>query len=660
MAANDVRYAEDVANEKKDSYIADCQTQMRDEDLKLQNWEEAHKSSPKPGSEGKTDPKTEIENQQRKAEEKKTVDKLIKTAFESCGVDTDAMDIVKKNLGPFLRNAGGQLRDEAYVKNRAKGLCDNLAVLKKLAADIPGIYEFGRSLLSQNGNPIPTEIFSSLVKAANTVPIDRLLKLSGNSKGLKVHEAVMEAVRAVENIMVSSGADRKLEGSDEREPARQFVLEVMLARCGRTALETLKGVLTSPTTEHLFDFYMRVDGTGILEDVQNLNVKFAMKQVCDLGKAYLQRLASSVHANLQRVSHEPDPEGIEIKWAPGDDPDVAALGGEKALIKCMTPMAEEIISRGVDKHIDKTVAGNGGGADAMKKVLHDKLDGILDADMMFGKRLKANTKVMLAWAVCNEMKDLAKGDFSRFQEALEEAESVTLKHHAKRIELSKNVKIAMDQLAQFVTEDDNAKYDNSLPLSVKNQIHFIMASLSRKTEEAGETGAQIAIDTKEGKPAFTTQADKSPEAKPKRKYVFKMSEEKVERGPRKGEILRRIGLDECFITKPISSVDVGKRIDVGVGSSLGLTMRIIPDLEDFERLITQDFTKFDDTEMKKAFNEQGVENKLENVKFPDAFNFDFGGGISTYSMNLKPTEQELLQQRQNENQVQDGNLIIEG
>ena len=87
---------------------------------------------------------------------------------------------------------------------------------------------------------------------------------------------------------------------------------------------------------------------------------------------------------------------------------------------------------------------------------------------------------------------------------------------------------------------------------------------------------------------------------------------------------------------------------------------VLEPVEDFQRLITQDFTKFDDTEMKKAFNEQGVENKLENVKFPADFNFDFGGGISTYSMNLKPTEQELLQQRQNESQVQDGNLIIEG
>ena len=633
------------------------------------------------------------------------LDTLVKTVFESCRGDADAMDILTADgnhtMGTLIRS-NSHTRTEDELRRRVGKLCDSLDELRSLAEKTPGVYEHGKVMLMEIGKGFAPGLFSALVKIANEVSIDRLLNLSRSSKPLEIHMAVKDIYEGVEKAMVSSGVAKKLDGATEKDPARRFVVDVMLARCGKGALETIKSVLTSKG--NIMQGYYENYGDDDDLEAQTPAMQDAIKATLTNCSGFLMRIAGSVHANLARFS--PGLKQFTIHHETGTR---IGMTYERAqqIDSVVKEMAVDYLKEDAARTIDLVVDGGGAGANAIKRILHQKLDGIFDTHAYLVARRQESVATMLNWAICGEMKKLAEKDFSSFKEALERTGTVSLqidpKNSKQKIALSKNVNDAMDQLAQFVTGDQKAKYDDNLELSVRNQIHYMMAMLSRTTEEAGETGAQIAMHDHEVDPAFTAEEDTRPGMRRiERNFLFVKEADG--------------GFDmEFTMNKPVFSVKTGEQtINVGDGSSIHMGLRVPLHGERFKNFMAQDFSKFDDAEMMKVFKKKGDGNKLEKVQdaipkkegdgnklenvqdaipqvsfkvvkvnafkkegdgdmlenvrnaIPQAFKVDLLCSVDL-DMKFEATEQENRQQFQeelqklrDEGQMRDGNLIIQG
>ena len=572
------------------------------------------------------------------------VDKLVETAFSSCAGNTDAMDIVKGSLKAFIESSGGEIRSAEYIRNRADGLVANLNQFKALSAKIPGIYEIGREMLQKTGKPLPQDLSSALVKAACEVPIDSLKKLSGASSGLEIHKAVMDAFRAVEDIMNSTGADRKVQGGEEREPVRQFVLDVILSRCGKVTLENIKSALTDDATAHLLSYYDDCCKSQRHELFPNESetVRDGVADMGELGKSFLSKIASSVSVFLERLSP-----GAQPFQLPDYDfkPDIDGLGGDE-LLDATVSMANELNSQALEKHIDKTVEGSGKGAEAMKNIIRQKLDGVHEPDRTFKKRLDANAKAMMNWSICAEMKKIAAdgGESSQFKKDIDRGTNATLTDGKTTIKLTGNFETARDELAQFVTGDANATYGNLKNDADRNKVHLLMAMISQETEKAGENGSSYAMDKREAEGSFTVTGFKEKEKQALRTYTVEKLKD--------GGISLHYTMD-----KPIKEVDDGTTggdgYKVGDGSKFTCEIKYTLIGDEFNRVANLDYGKFDDQEGYKVFNRrvdmpdgtrQFRENKLEKVV--DTFAQEFKVNVATcsmiFSMKLLPSDEDLI------------------
>ncbi|MBR6371839.1 MAG: hypothetical protein IKS20_01530, partial [Victivallales bacterium] len=73
--------------------------------------------------------------------------KLVDTAFAACHGNSDAMDIVKKNIDNIVVNAQSSFRTEADIQKKVEGMVANLNELKGLSQKNPGIYAAGKTML---------------------------------------------------------------------------------------------------------------------------------------------------------------------------------------------------------------------------------------------------------------------------------------------------------------------------------------------------------------------------------------------------------------------------------------------------------------------------------------------------------------------------------
>ena len=566
------------------------------------------------------------------------VDKLVETAFSGCDGNTDALDIVKDNLRSFMLSQGGEIRSEGHVRNRAEGLAANLNELKALSAKIPGLYEAGRRMLERTAKPLPPNVLSALVKAANEAPIDSLKKLSGSSSGLAIHKAVMEAFKTVEDIMNSTGADRKMEGSDEREPARQFVLDVMLSRCGRGALEKIGSALTGDAAAHLLAYYDECSGPGGKELFPNEPeaVRDGISDMGDLGKIYFSRIASSASAHLERLS--PNAQPIE---QPDYDyqPDIDGLGGDRLLSDTVS-LGRELNSRTLEKHIGKTVEGSGRGADAMKNILRQKLEGVHDPDRNCSQRLKANANAMINWQICTEMRKFVTGAESYFAKDINRGLNVTFTDGRKTFRLTNDFDKARDEIAQFVTGDGNATY-NSISQEDRNKVNVITSFLSQEMEKVAEDGTAYSLDKREADMAFQLGPDKTRPSS--RTFSIEKSGS--------GGISVQYSLEKSF--KSIVTDEFADGVDVGAGSTYKAEVTYQLSAGEFTRVANLDYSKFDDSEAYKVFNKKqdipdGTRKYAEqkNVKLLDTFGEEFKLKAScqmNFSMKVMPSDEDLIE-----------------
>ena len=579
------------------------------------------------------------------------VNKLIETAFSSCNGNTDAMDIVNNNLRSFLVDPGLKFRSEEYVQKRAGGLAANLNELKAASAKNPGIYECGKEMLERLGKPLPQGILAKIIDAVGNAPIENIRKLSGSSPGLTIHKTMMEAFKTLESVMVSSGADKKLEGADERDAARQFIMDAMLARCGKGDLEKIKNALTGNAGTRLRVFYDNAASTGdIYFPNESETIKEGTRDVANFGQSCFAMMVDAVSKQISRAN--PGAKPIELPEPEYDRPDINRLGGDRLKADIIS-LAKEVISAKVDKFVESAVEGHGKGAESFKEVLRKKLDGVHEPDVYLHKRLSTTANAMMNWTICSEMKKLSTDgeDNSFFKKDIDRGIKATLKAGDKTITLANDFETARNQLAQFVTGDPNATYKGLAGASDKSKVHLLMVLLSQETEKAGENGSQYALDPREGEEGFSIRGFSKQErvkglgADTTRTFTIAKNKD--------GGFSLKYTMD-----KPIAGFDgftEDGQCNVGEGSKFKCGIYYYLKASEFNRLAELDYTKFDDTEGEKIFSrkveidgtKQFQDHKLEKVlnTFPQEFKIEALCDMN-FSMTLNPTEEEEIAAQQ--------------
>ena len=169
---------------------------------------------------------------------------------------------------------------------------------------------------------------------------------------------------------------------------------------------------------------------------------------------------------------------------------------------------------------------------------------------------------------------------------------------------------------------------------------MIMAMVSQETEKACENGAQIAIDPRESEPAFSLGTDMD-DLGTRTYSIEKMKD---------GGISFHYTMEKNINTiMPSNTTD-----DYIVGEGSKFTSKLDYTLKgtEFQRLSELDYTKFDDSDAWKLFNnlektddgsKQYAEHKLE--KIVNSFSQEFKVNatcIMSINMTLMPSETDLI------------------
>ena len=601
-----------------------------------------------------------------KGESSEKAGKLIDKAFSLCNGNSDAIDIVKAHIFPLTVNAESSLRSEESVQKKVEGLIDNLNELKEVSKNSPGIYAAGKKMLEETGVSLPKGMIAKLVQAANDAPLTEIRKLSGNSSGMDIHRAVMQLHNSLKKAMVSSGAGN-LDGADEKVGARDFVATAILSRCGKGALANIRSALDSQNASALNEYYSLTDDrrNGFVENPSD-DLREGIKEAGTLGFYALEAFDHAVNDNLRRLNPGTYEES-RVKPFDGEF-DIDDIGGDE-LIDATVSIAKDIsaervqnisdervqsisdervqsfVDERVQSFVDQTVEGSGKGADAMKKIITDKVDGLHDPSAKLRERMSANANAMMNWNICAEMKKLATGDGGQFAKDIYRGCNATLTDGKMTIKLTQNFETARDELAQFVTGDPKATYRTIVKDEDRNKVHMLMAMISQETEKATENGVENALDKRESDLAFTMTG-----------YPYQMKEKQASR-TYSIQKLDDGGIALHYVMdKPIMEIDDGNTdgdgYTLGEGSKFTCTLDYTLDGKEFNRLANLGYGKFDDTAGYQVFNRkvnmpdgsrQFRENKLEKVVDTFAEEFKINADCQMdFTMKLEPSDQDLI------------------
>ena len=567
-------------------------------------------------------------------DEREKCNEMIEKAFIACKGNTDAMDIVKTHISEITVNSASELRTEEGMQKKVDGLLDNLKELKELSKKNPAIYTAGKIMLKESGVALPKGMIAKLVQASNEAPINGLRKLSGSSPATSIHDVTVQLHKSIKHAMISSGAEH-LEGAPEKMAVRDFVASTILSRCSKSALQNIRSALDTEDAACLQEYYSITEAGGNVHvEEESYAVQEAIKTTGTIGLNYLEILDINVNRNLDRlepnVSHNSRIPSFDKKV------DVNDIGG-KTLIDRTIGLAKEIIEELAQNFIKDTVQGSGQGADAFKAALRRKIGESDNPRLEIGKRMGTTASAMMNWNICGEMKKLATGQTSQFENDIYRCGPIHLKNGDTEFQLDTKFETARDQLAQFVTGDAKATY-GSLKRAERQKVHLMMAMISQETEKATEMGSELALDPRESSEAFSMGGRNEAS----RTYHFTKLKD--------GGVSFHYTMDKTIVN--ITTDDLDDFVWLGEGSSFKCDMDYTLKGDEFNRLADLDFSKFDDQEAKEVFgtkinmpdgSRQYPEQRL--LKLVDSFqdNFKVNANCSMeLSMKLNPTDEELM------------------
>lgn len=537
-------------------------------------------------------------------EEQARVDELVGVAVKTCIHDKDALDIVTKNLMRILVGGDSHLRSADGVRAKVDAIMDNMDELRALAKKNPSVMAAGRALLDElGGKSIAPGLIGKIVGATSGLKVDLMKKLTPDASGLQLHKAIGQFRTNLQRAMISSGAEKALEGGDELEPCRNFVANLLLAKCGEASIAKMRQAFGTEKMTKLYALYNSISMglfnmkdysagyNSMTKDQAGVCAKFmnALKFALDLRNG----VTAKDFKDLEEFNGKFDPKDID---------------GAQVLDRVLGDSKARMI-RERKEFMDQAVQGDSEGAKLLRNVYSARIGPEPYSPLEnLQRQTEKVTVAKLNWSLATACKKLANGKLSDTAFAKDVVRPGMEFRLPGGVVLPRNVEQAREELAKFIAGDRNATYEGLDPTS-KNKVHIVIALLSQETAKAGFDGHATALDPKMSTPKFIVGGDQHRDTR-----VFSLS-------------LGKDGsLNLSFEGKQdvaVLQTDEGY-MQTGPGSTIEMSFTFKIEGDEFNRLAQVDFSTFDDTAANAVLDDASVVNSHENAVKAFGKDFQFG------------------------------------
>lgn len=530
------------------------------------------------------------------------VDNLVKTAVSAACVDKDVLKVVLDSIGKLLKGSDGRLRTAESIKARVEQLVDNMAEVRAAARGNAGYVRAGAHFLaSLEGKPVAKGVITGLIKSMARADVSAIRKLNANSSGPAINKAVSSLTNIINESLVSSGADKLLEGADEKVAAYNFIAALTVAKCGDKAAAKIQQCLNSENARKLMAVYdlagdQRFDTEG-MSDGHVAQVSC----VAELAAKRLDMLKISVDVNRGIPENEAKP----IECYRGQFDLTEFSGG--TIFKDLTVQAAREGEAACRDFVDAHIQGNTPAADAMRSIFEKKVGPIAYRPKnMLDNYIGPNVNAMMNWNICSDVKKFVTGNQTQTLFAKDLVRQLNVKLPGGK-SLSNDVAKALDELASFITKGAKTTFA-SLEKKEQQKVYIVASMLSQETSKAAQDGQSIAFSPENNTPAFNIQSDNDADT---REFSLAFTES------------GSIELKFTTTLNPTMIMTKEKDHFVRPGNTINVDMEFELNADELDRMAELDFTKFDDGEALKIFNTSNAGNLCTETQnaLPEEFQF---------------------------------------
>ena len=540
---------------------------------------------------------------------KADLDRLVETAVKTALKDKDALEIVTKNLPAILVRGDAQLRTPDKVQSLVAELVGNVEELRAASAGNQAFFKAGLLMLGTlRGKSARPGVIASIIHSANAANISNIKKLSGSSSGEAIHKAVESFTRLQEDLAVSSGAEEAFEGADEKVTLRDFIAQLVVARCGRSATAKIQAALSGENAQKLAFLYNAFENGNYPKADISKGLQSHISIMASRASSMLNQLKLCVDSLMGIDESEFQyVEAFKTKFDTGDF-------GAGEVFKDLKAAAKKQSTKVLEGTIPDFIQGNGPAADAIRAMVINKigLEPGENPNNEFEFVASGNITSMMNWNICSGAKTFALGDGknSIFAKDLARDMKVTLPG-GKR--LSNDFAKALDELAEFVTKGAKKTFAE-LDAKEKNKVYIVTSLLSQETGKAAFDGQFTAFDPANFSQPIVTGSDQDADER-----EFKLSFNKD----------GRLVLD-FEATQNLQVITVGtsegktSTFATPTGSTAKSNVEFTISADEFERLAELDFTKFNDDATYTHMAQKTGKNKLGGIPgtFAEEFRLD--------------------------------------
>ena len=537
------------------------------------------------------------------------VDELIEAAVKACIDDKDALAVVVKNIGRILVGGDSSLRSVDSVRGKVDGIVANMAEIRALAKRRPYVMEAGKAFLGEmGGKSVPPGVIGRIVGGVASVKIDCMKKLDASSTGLSMHKAVVQFHAGVQKAMISSGAEKVLEGGDELEPARNFVAILMLGRCGDPVVAKMQQALESEKAAKLSALYGTIAVGSFNADPGTTPGHIsATKDQADVCSKFLNALKLAV--DIKRGV--PASQSARVREFAGHFDYGEISGGD--ILRQILNAAKERLLADREKFLSGTVKGDSEGAKVLRGIYEKKLGPepySPKEDLEYQSELVTTAKLNRTLALA--CKNFATGQEAKTPFALDIVRGMRCELPDGTF-LPNDFEQARDALSRLVAGDANATYAGLDP-KARNKVHIAMALISQETFKAGYEGHAAALDPKRNVPAYVVGGDQHLDTRSLKISLGTNGSLNLSVEHRQSVNVIQVG-DEMTMAGPDSWVTTSFSFKISAA--------------EFDRLAQADFSAYNDTPVDEAMEDTSGECMFERAAKAIDEQFRFGDSAVT-------------------------------
>ena len=557
------------------------------------------------------------------AEQREQTKDLIAVAIKNCYEDKEVYQLVSTHLTRILVGGDGKLRSPEAVQRKVEELIANFNELRALSKKNPAVMKAGiRFMESLGGKSVPPGLMGRIVGQMSKVKVGDVKKLSKTSTGLGIHKAVTQFKEEVQKVMDVTDAENLLEGGDELEPCRNFVINLIVAKCGDSAVAKMMEAFSTEKMAKLRTLYGRVsEGNFNAKDITPSLVRVTKDQAVIHIKS-LDALKYALACHCGKAPKKPEP--VEPFEGSFNYNEVSAF----TVVHGIIDSAVKVSHKDREVFLQKTVQGDSPGATALRKIYADLIGTEpYKPSEQFDYAMERVTQSMLNGTMCISCKHFAMGAPEKTIFAKDIIRDQVIYLPGKQ-RVSNDFAKACDELAKFISGNPDATYAG-LDAVTKTKVHIAMSFLNQEGAKAGLEAHAVALDPKRKEPAYFTASQQN----------LDIRDFSLELDSSGGLIIHFEGRQ--FVQRIGTSTALE---DTGPGSTVEVSYTLHLHAKELDRLAHLDFAQCDLTAYQAIQGDSQAEQKYEKSAkaLPTEFQFSKYAQDCTcrvqYSATLTPPQ----------------------